>query len=113
MQAAVNQARRNHQKMSAVEFHRFLPGQLVGRGAVEQEQQFKTLVRVPRDAAGDVAADPADVNEHRQLDLIPMNIDGFLFHVSGTTQWARYLPHSKLSNRQCWKTVLGREVKII
>ncbi len=35
-----------------------------------------------RDGAGDVAADPADVNEHRQLDLVSEDIDGFLVHGS-------------------------------
>ena len=70
----MNQAWRDDQKMSAVQLYPLLPRELVGRGPLKQKQYFKALVRVPRHPAGHVAADPADVDKHRQIDLASKDI---------------------------------------
>jgi hypothetical protein len=89
MKSAMNQAGRDHEKMTAAQIHRLRTRELVGRSTVEQKEQLKALMRVPRDAAGEVAADPADVDEHLQLDLVPKHVNRFLVHTSSTS-WAAY-----------------------
>ena len=86
----MNQAWRDDQKMAAVQMRPLLAREFVGRGAIEQKQEFETLVRVPGHTAGDVAAEPADVNKHRQLDLVSINIDSFIFHARGATDGQYY-----------------------
>ena len=85
MKAAMHQTRRHHQKMPAAQLHRALPRKFVSRGPLEQKQQLKTLMRVPRDTAGEVAADPADVDEHRQLDLVAKDVSRFIVHAGSAS----------------------------
>src|ERR1035437_5008167 len=85
MKSAMNQAGRDHEKMTAAQIHRLRTRELVGRSTVEQKEQLKALMRVPRDAAGEVAADPADVDEHLQLDLVSKHVNRFFVHTSSTS----------------------------
>src|ERR1035437_3957983 len=70
LQAAMHQARRHYQKVPAPQLDGGASGKLVGGGPIEQKEQFKALMGMPRHATGNVAADPADMDEHRQADLL-------------------------------------------
>src|ERR1035438_2681024 len=70
LEAAMHQAGRHYQEVPAMQLNRGLAGKLVGGGPVEEEEQFKAFMGMPRHTVGNVAADPADMDEHRQADLL-------------------------------------------
>src|ERR1039458_405629 len=70
LEAAMHQAGRHYQEVPAMQLNRGLAGELVGGGPVEEEEEFKAFMGMPRHTVGNVAADPADMDEHRQADLL-------------------------------------------
>ncbi len=70
----------HHQKVPPMELDFLVAGELVGRGPFQQEEQLETLVRMPGHPAGHVAVNSADMNQHRQLELITEHVDRFLVH---------------------------------
>ena len=81
----MHQAGRHDQKMPAAQLHPVLRRKFIGRSSFQQKQQLKPLVRMPRDAAGEMAADPADVDQHRQLDLVAKDVNRFIAHASNAS----------------------------
>src|ERR1035437_5783661 len=70
LQAAMHQARRHYQKVPAPQLDGGASGKLVGGGPSEQKEQFKALMGMPRHAAGNVAADPADMRSEEHTSEI-------------------------------------------
>lgn len=83
MQPAMHKTRRNDQEVPAMQFNSVRAGEFVGGGPIYEEEEFKSLVRMPRHTAGNLAADPADMDEHRQPDFMTIHSNRLRIHAGG------------------------------
>ncbi len=60
---------RDQQKLAAVQREHAVLLKLIGRAAVDQEDEFQPLMRVPRDALRTAGADAADDCHQREANL--------------------------------------------
>ena len=86
MQPAMHKTRRNDQEVPAMQFNSVRAGEFVGGGPIYEEEEFKSLVRMPRHTAGNLAADPADMDEHRQPDLMATYSNRLRVHPAGASK---------------------------